>query len=49
MLTYKRRVRCDHAQTSVLIVAGIVKENCDSCGSITLVATDWESDFELAR
>ena len=49
MLTKKKRLRCEHAETSVLTVAGMIKETCGSCGSITLVATEWESEFELAR
>lgn len=48
MTTKSKRVRCKHAQTSVLTVAGMIKETCTSCGSITLVATEWESEFELA-
>lgn len=49
MITTKRRVRCEHAEKSVLTIAGMMKEVCIRCGEITLVVVDWESEFELAR
>ena len=44
----KRKSRCEHTEKTVFTIAGMVRELCADCGEITLVAIEWESEFEYA-
>ena len=48
MMRMKRKTRCEHTEKTVLTIAGMVRELCAGCGEITLVAIEWESEFEYA-
>ena len=44
----KRTPRCNHHETTSLVIAGMRCELCVSCRQMTLIPVEWESEFELA-